>query len=79
MTDVKEQQICIKFCFKLSKMVSETHRMLKEAFGDNSLGQMQMYEKLKHSKKFATDGILHKEFVPPGQMVNGKYNCNVLI
>jgi hypothetical protein len=44
MTDVKEQQICIKFCFKLSKMASETHRMLKEAFDDNSLGQMQMYK-----------------------------------
>jgi len=26
--DVKEQQICIKFCFKLSKMASETHRLL---------------------------------------------------
>jgi hypothetical protein len=33
---------------------------------------------LKHSKKFATDGILHKEFVPSGQMVNKKFNCSVL-
>jgi hypothetical protein len=76
--DVKEQQICIKFCFKLSKMASETHRMLEEAFGDNSLGQMRMYEYLKHSKKFATDGILHKEFVPSSQTVNGKFSCNAL-
>jgi hypothetical protein len=44
---VKEQQICIKFCFKISKMPSETHRMLKEAFGDNGLGQTQTYEWFK--------------------------------
>ena len=39
--------ICIKFCFKLSRMASETHRMLKEAFGDNAIGQMQTYEWVK--------------------------------
>jgi hypothetical protein len=50
MTDVKGQWICIKFCFKLSKMALETHRMLKEAFGDNSLGQMEIYKWFKHSK-----------------------------
>jgi len=50
MIDVKEQQICIKFCFKLSKMTSETHRMLKEAFGDNALGQIQTYKWFKHFK-----------------------------
>jgi hypothetical protein len=44
MTDVKEQRICIKFCLKLGKTASETHRMLKEAFGDNALGQTQTYE-----------------------------------
>jgi hypothetical protein len=38
MTDVKEQQICIKFCFKLGKMPAESHKMLKEEFGDNVLG-----------------------------------------
>jgi len=26
----------------------ETHTMLKEAFGDNALGQTQTYEWLKH-------------------------------
>jgi hypothetical protein len=44
MTDVKEQPICIKFCFKLGKTASETHIMLKEAFGDNALGHTQTYE-----------------------------------
>jgi len=50
MTDVKEQRICIKFCFKLGKMASEAHRMLKEAFGDNALGQKQTYEWFKRFK-----------------------------
>jgi transposase len=27
---------------------------------------------------FDTDGIIHKEFVPPGQTVNAKFYCNVL-
>lgn len=40
MTDVKEQQSCIKFCFKLGKMPAETYKMLKEEFGDNALGRM---------------------------------------
>ena len=44
MTDVKEQRICIKFCFKLAKTASETHRLLTEAFGDNAEGQTQTYE-----------------------------------
>jgi hypothetical protein len=47
MTDVKEQRICIKFCFKLDKMAAETHKMLKEAFGDNVLGLTQTYEWFK--------------------------------
>jgi len=34
MADVKEQTICIKFCFKLNKTAAETHRMLKKAFGE---------------------------------------------
>jgi len=28
-----------KFCFKLGKITLETHRMLKEAFGDNTLAK----------------------------------------
>jgi hypothetical protein len=40
MTDVKEQQICIKSCFKIRKAPAETHKMLKEEFGDNALGRM---------------------------------------
>ena len=50
MTDVKEQLICIKFCFKLHKMAEKTHQMLKEAFGDISLGQTQTYKCLSISR-----------------------------
>jgi len=31
-------------------MASETHRMLKGAFGDNALGQTQTYKRFKHFK-----------------------------
>jgi hypothetical protein len=50
-TEKKEQRIWIKFCFKLGKTASETHRLHKEAFGDNALGQMQTYEWFKRFKK----------------------------
>jgi hypothetical protein len=28
--------------------------------------------------KVDIEGIVHKEFVPPGQMVNGKFYCEIL-
>jgi hypothetical protein len=36
MADLKEQSICVKFCFKCGKSASETHEMLETAFGDNA-------------------------------------------
>jgi len=44
MTDVREQWICIKFFLKRGRTALETHRMFKEAFGDNALGQKQTYK-----------------------------------
>jgi hypothetical protein len=44
MVDLKEQHICMKFCFKLRKTASEMHEMLKIAFGDNAMGRTQMFE-----------------------------------
>jgi hypothetical protein len=58
MTGVKEQRICIKFCFKHGKTASES--------------QPKMWQ------KFDAEGMVHKKFVPPGQMVNGKFYCDVL-
>jgi hypothetical protein len=50
MTDVKEQRICIKFCFKLGETAAETHKMLREVFGDSALGLTQTYEWFKRFK-----------------------------
>jgi hypothetical protein len=44
MTDMKEQQICIKF----STTVVETHKMLKVAFRDNALGQTQGFKRFMY-------------------------------
>jgi hypothetical protein len=44
MVDVKERCVCIKFCFKLGKSAAKTHQMIKQAFGDEALGQMQTYD-----------------------------------
>ena len=50
MADVKEQRISIKFCFKLNKTAAETHRMLKEAFSEQTLSQARIFEWFKHFK-----------------------------
>ena len=47
---VKEQRTCIKFCFKLNKTATETHQMLKEAFGEQDLSQARTFEWFKHFK-----------------------------
>jgi len=50
MADIKEQRICIKFCFKLNKTAAETHRMLKEAFREQALSQARTFWWFKHFK-----------------------------
>jgi len=47
MADVKEQLICIKFCFMLNKTAAETHRMLKEALDEQALSQARTFEWFK--------------------------------
>jgi hypothetical protein len=42
MVELKEQCICVKFCLKLEKTSSETHEMLKRAFGDNAMGRTKL-------------------------------------
>jgi hypothetical protein len=46
----KEQRTCIKFCFKLNKTAAETHRMVKEAFGEQALSQARTFEWFKRFK-----------------------------
>ena len=50
MVDIKEQRICIKFCFRLNKTAAETHRMLKEASGEQALSQARTFEWFKRFK-----------------------------
>ena len=50
MADVKEQIICIQFCFKLNKTAAETQQILKEAFGEQSLSQARTFEWFKRFK-----------------------------
>ena len=55
MTDVKEQRVCIKFCFELGKLAAETHKMLKKT---SAQGQMQSCEWFKRFKnrQMSVDG-----------------------
>ena len=50
MGDVKEQKMCIKFCFKLNKTAGETHQMPEEAFGEQALSQARTFEWFEHFK-----------------------------
>jgi len=47
MADVKGQRIYIKFCIKVNKTAAETHRMLKEDFGEQALRQARTFEWFK--------------------------------
>jgi hypothetical protein len=50
MADVKEQRICIKFCFKLNKTEPKTHRMRKEVLGEQAVSQARTFEWFKRFK-----------------------------
>ena len=44
MNRLLEQRYAIKFCFKLSKTASETHEMIKRAYGDDAMGRSSVFE-----------------------------------
>jgi hypothetical protein len=39
MADIHEQRIYIEFCFKLGKMVTETHEIMKNVYGDQCMSR----------------------------------------
>jgi hypothetical protein len=45
-----EQRVCIKFCVKLSKSVTETLEMLREAFGEHPVSWTAVFEWHSHFK-----------------------------
>jgi len=49
-----EQQICVKFCVKIGKSVTETFEMLKIAIREEAMGRTQTYERWKHFKEGRT-------------------------
>jgi len=44
MADLKEQRVCVKFCFLLGKTAAETVTMLRGAFKEEALSQARVYE-----------------------------------
>jgi len=44
MGDLKEQRVCVKFCFKLGKTFTETFQMLQQAYGEDCLSCTQCHE-----------------------------------
>jgi hypothetical protein len=50
MADIHEQHSNIKFCFKLGKTFMETHRMMKNVYGDQCMSRTCCYERFKRFK-----------------------------
>jgi hypothetical protein len=73
MAELKEQRICVKFCFKLGKTASETHEMLKRAFGDNAMGRTT-FEWVSRFKRVETS-VEDSEF--SGRPSTGRTDGNV--
>jgi hypothetical protein len=57
MESVKEQRICVIFCFRVVKTVAQTHNMLHETYSDDALSQTMTYEGFTHFKngRISTD------------------------
>jgi hypothetical protein len=50
---LKEQNICIKFCWKLVKTVTEMYKMLQQALGETALSRPKVFEWYFLFKKMA--------------------------
>lgn len=50
-----EQRISIKFCVKLNKSASETHHLLKEAYGDEVMSRARIFDWHKRFKEGRED------------------------
>lgn len=47
---IEEQRVCVKFCFKLGKISSETFELLQQAFGDDVLFRTSCFEWFKEGR-----------------------------
>lgn len=48
MAKIKEQRVCIKFCLKLGKSVTETLQMLQSAHKESARKQSALFDWHKH-------------------------------
>jgi len=84
--ELEEQRVCVKFCCKLGKNFTETFQLIDQAYGEDcmSLNLNQKKARMSWSKIkmlvlfFHWKGVVHHEFVPPGQMVNKQLYQDVL-
>jgi len=44
MCESTEQRICIKFCFKIGKIATETYQLLRQAYGEDAMGRTQVFD-----------------------------------
>jgi len=51
MRDLKEQRTCLKFCFLLGKAPTESLEMLQEAFKEQALSRVRLFEWFSRFKK----------------------------
>jgi len=51
MADLKEQRVCIRFCFLLGKTAAETVTMLPETFKEEASNQARVYEWFSRFKR----------------------------
>ena len=51
MADLKEQRVCIKFCFLLGRTAAETVTMFRGAFKEETLSQASVYEWFSRFKR----------------------------
>ncbi|GFV26861.1 protein GVQW3 [Trichonephila clavipes] len=47
MCENTDQRICIKFCFKVGTMGTETYEMMKTAFGEEAMSHAPVFEWLR--------------------------------
>lgn len=50
MANLKEQRVCLKFCFLLEKSATEAYQMLQQAFKEDAMNRTQIFEWFGHFK-----------------------------
>jgi len=90
MCESTEQRTCIKFCFKIGKTTTEKYELLQQAYGEDAMGRIQVFDWFRRFKEgrrkttvtllafFDSEGIVHHEYAPEVQTINKKFYLEVL-